>query len=152
MSRDANPIQTFVLNPLDKLAFRLGAPPAGDALLETIGRRTGEPRTTPVCEGLVGETFWIITQRGARSGYVKNIEVEPRVRVKARGTWRAGTAHILEDDDPGERRLILGRGNFARDLCLRASRAMGGGRPLTIRIDLAPVNGDADATPSDEGA
>jgi hypothetical protein len=28
-----------VLNPLDKLAFRLGIPPPGDALLETIARR-----------------------------------------------------------------------------------------------------------------
>ncbi len=137
MSRDANLLQKYVLNPLDKLAFRLGVPPAGDALLETIGRRTGEPRVTPVCDCLVGETFWIITQRGRQSGYVKNIEANPRVRVKVRGGWRAGTAHILDDDDPRERRRILARGNRARQLCLRTSSAMGTS-PLTVRIDLTP--------------
>jgi deazaflavin-dependent oxidoreductase (nitroreductase family) len=128
-------LQGYVLNPLDKLAFRLGVPPAGDALLETIGRRTGEPRVTPVCDGLVGDTFWIIAQRGRRSGYVRNIEANPRVRVKVRSGWRAGTAHILDDDDPRERQRILGRGNLARRLCLRASNAMTTS-PLTVRIDL----------------
>ena len=137
MSRDANPLQKYVLNPLDKLAFRLGVPPAGDALLETIGRRTGEPRVTPVCDGLVGETFWIITQRGRQSGYVKNIEANPHVRVKVRDEWRTGTAQILDDDDPSERRRILGRSNLARKLCLRTSSAMSTS-PLTVRIDLTP--------------
>jgi deazaflavin-dependent oxidoreductase (nitroreductase family) len=136
MARDANPLQKYVLNPLDKLAFRSGLP-AGDALLETIGRRTGEPRVTPVCDGLVGKTFWIVTQRGRQSGYVKNIEANPRVRVKVRGGWRTGTAQILDDDDPRERRRILGRGNRARQLCLRTSNAMST-NPLTVRIDLAP--------------
>jgi hypothetical protein len=28
-----------------------------------------------VCDGLVGNTFWIIAQRARRSGYVRNIEV-----------------------------------------------------------------------------
>jgi len=137
MSRDPNPLQKYVLNPLDKLAFRLGVPPAGDALLETIGRRTGEPRVTPVCDGLVGETFWIVTQRGRQSGYVKNIEANPRVRVKVRDQWRTGTAHILDDDDPRERQRILGRRNWARKLCLRTSSAMSTS-PLTVRIDLTP--------------
>jgi deazaflavin-dependent oxidoreductase (nitroreductase family) len=137
MSRDANPLQKYVLNPLDKLAFRLGVPPAGDALLETIGRRTGEARVTPVCDGLVGETFWIVTQRGRQSGYVKNIEANPRVRVKVRDKWRTGTAHILDDDDPRERRRILGQSNLARKLCLRTSSAMTTS-PLTVRIDLTP--------------
>jgi hypothetical protein len=39
-----------------------------------------------VCDGLVGSTFWIIAQRARRSGYVRNIEVNPRVRVKMRMT------------------------------------------------------------------
>src|SRR5215468_11077447 len=110
MTRHANQLQKYLLNPFDKLAFRLGVPPAGDALLETIGRRTGEPRVTPVCDGLIGETFWIVAQRGRDSGYVRNICANPRVRVKVKCEWRAGTAHLLDDDDPRERQRILGRG------------------------------------------
>ena len=137
MTRHANRLQKYLLNPFDKLAFRLGVPPAGDALLETIGRRTGEPRVTPVCDGLEGDTFWIVTQRGRDSDYVKNIDANPSVRVKVNSEWRAGTAYILDDDDPRERQRILGKANLARRLCLRASNAMSTS-PRTIRIDLAP--------------
>src|SRR3954452_5466024 len=99
-------IQTSVLNPLDKLAFALRIAPRGDALLETIGRRTGRPRLTPVCDCLEGETFWIVAQRGHSSDYVRNIEANPRVRIKgilSRTGCRAGTAHTLDDDDPDQR-------------------------------------------------
>jgi deazaflavin-dependent oxidoreductase (nitroreductase family) len=133
-------LQKSVINPLDKLAFALRIPPPGDALLETSGRRTGRPRVTPVCDGLDGDTFWIVAQRGRSADYVRNIEAEPRVRVKgslSRGGWRAGTARILEDDDPEERVRILSRGNRWRRLCLQASGAMGTS-PLTVRIDLDP--------------
>jgi len=41
-------------------------PPPGDALLETTGRRTGQPRRTPVCDGLDGDTFWLVAQRGGK--------------------------------------------------------------------------------------
>jgi deazaflavin-dependent oxidoreductase (nitroreductase family) len=133
-------LQECVINPLDKLAFALRIPPPGDALLETTGRRTGRPRVTPVCDGLEGETFWIVAQRGRGADYVQNIQTNPRVRVKgslSRTGWRAGTAHLLDDDDPRERVRILSRGNRWRRLCLRASSAVGT-NPLTVRIDLDP--------------
>jgi energy-coupling factor transporter ATP-binding protein EcfA2 len=57
-------LQTSVVNPLVRLAFRLGIPDPGDALLETIGRHSGQPRLTPVCDGLEGDTFWLIAQSG----------------------------------------------------------------------------------------
>src|SRR3954451_23732783 len=95
-------LQKSVINPLDKLAFALRIPPPGDALLETTGRHTGRPRVTPVCDGLQGDTFWIVAQEGHRSDYVQNIDANPRVRVKgslSRTGWRPGTAHVLDDDD-----------------------------------------------------
>jgi deazaflavin-dependent oxidoreductase (nitroreductase family) len=117
----------------------LGIGPPGDALLETTGRRTGQPRRTPICDGLEGETFWLVAQQGRRANWVRNIETNPRVRVKVRSGWRtgwrSGTAHILDDDDPRERQRILGRGNPARWLCVYASGAMGTSL-LTVRIDL----------------
>ena len=50
-------LQHLVINPLDKLAFALRIPRPGDALLETLGRDTARPRTTPVCDGTEGDTF-----------------------------------------------------------------------------------------------
>src|SRR3954452_20612339 len=92
-------VQRSLINPLDKLAFKLGTPPPGDALLETTGRRSGLPRVTPVCDCFEGDSFWIIAQSGRSADYVKNIEADPRVRVKGSLSdidWRAGTAHILD--------------------------------------------------------
>jgi deazaflavin-dependent oxidoreductase (nitroreductase family) len=133
-------LQRSVINPLDKLAFALGTPPPGDALLETTGRRTGHPRVTPVCDGTEGDTFWIIAQHGRSADYVRNIEVNPHVRVRGSlsGTgWRTGTAHILDEDDPAERVRILGRSNRWRRLCLQAAGAIAT-NPLTVRVDLDP--------------
>jgi deazaflavin-dependent oxidoreductase (nitroreductase family) len=133
-------LQRSLINPLDKLAFALRIPPPGDALLETTGRRTGRPRVTPVCDGTEGDTFWIIAQRGRSADYVRNIEANPRVRVKgslSRTGWRTGTAHILDDDDPAERVRILSRGNRWRRLCLQTSGAIAT-NPLTVRVDLDP--------------
>jgi hypothetical protein len=93
-----------------------------------------------VCDGLEGETFWIVAQRGRASDFVRNIEANPRVRVKgslSRTGWRTGTAHVLDDDDPEERVRVLSRGNRWRRLCLQASGSMGTS-PLTVRVDLDP--------------
>src|SRR4051794_16345504 len=132
-------LQTSVVNPLIRLAFRAGIPDPGDALLETTGRRTGKPRLTPVCDGLEGDTFWLLSQRGRDADWVRNIEADPRVRVKLRSRrptrWRSGTAHVLEDDDPRERQRILGRVGFWRRLCLSTSGALATDA-MTVRIDL----------------
>jgi deazaflavin-dependent oxidoreductase (nitroreductase family) len=131
-------VQKLVVNPLDRLAFALRVPPPGDALIETTGRRSGKPRVTPVCDGLDGDTFWIVAQKGRSADYVRNLEANPRVRVKgslSRGGWRTGTAHILDDDDPQERVRTLSRGNRWRRLCLQASSAVATS-PLTVRVDL----------------
>jgi deazaflavin-dependent oxidoreductase (nitroreductase family) len=139
--RVVRPLEKSVVNPLVNLAWRLGIPPPGDALLETTGRRTGKLRRTPVCDGLDGETFWLISQHGRRSEWMQNIEADPRVRITVRNglriDWRNGTAHILDDDDPHARIRTLSRGNLARSLCVRTSRAMGTSL-LTVRIDLDP--------------
>jgi deazaflavin-dependent oxidoreductase (nitroreductase family) len=134
-------VQTFVVNPLVKLGFDVGISAPGDALLETTGRTTGKPRRTPVCDCEEGDTFWLIAQTGRDAEFVRNIQADPRVRVKlrrgARMRWRAGTAHIVDDEDPRERRRVLSQGNFWRGLCLSASSALATS-PLTLRIDLDP--------------
>jgi deazaflavin-dependent oxidoreductase (nitroreductase family) len=137
--RLAHRLQRSLINPMVKAAWRLGLGPPGDAVLETTGRRTGRPRRTPICDGQDGDTFWVVTQRGRRSDYVRNIEANPRVRIKVRRglrtEWLAGTAHIVDADNSEERQRIMARGDFWRRICVQASGAMSTSL-LTIRIDL----------------
>ena len=131
--------QTRVAVPLVKLAFRLGLPDPGDALLETTQRDTGTPRVTPVCDCLEDNTFWIISQRGRDTEWMRDIDANPRVRIKtqtgSRGRWRAGTAHVLDEDDAADRLRTLSAGNFWRRLCLWTSQ-LSTTDALTVRIDL----------------
>jgi deazaflavin-dependent oxidoreductase (nitroreductase family) len=119
-----------VVNPLVRRALHAGLPGTGAALLETTGRKSGQPRQTPVGNGLRGRQFWIVTEHGRHAAYVKNIAANPRVRVKVGRKWFEGTAHILEDDDPYERMRRLGR--RANDSMVRLM----GTEHLVIRVDL----------------
>ncbi len=82
-------LQKYVLNPPIKLLFALGVVPPGYALLETVGRKTGKPRRTPVGDGRIGKEFWIVAEQGINAGYVRNIACDPRVRLKLRDGWRS---------------------------------------------------------------
>ncbi|MQA61596.1 MAG: nitroreductase family deazaflavin-dependent oxidoreductase, partial [Actinophytocola sp.] len=85
-------------------------------------------------DGLDGDTFWIVSEHGRRSAYVRNIEADPHVRVRVRRQWRSGTAHILPDDDPRERQRLLSR-RFSARLNAIAVRSLGT-ELLTVRVDL----------------
>ena len=51
-------------------------------LLETTGRKSGEPRRTPLGGSRVGDQFWFVSEFGEKSQYVKNINANPNVRVR----------------------------------------------------------------------
>jgi deazaflavin-dependent oxidoreductase (nitroreductase family) len=133
-------LQKYVLNPPIRLLFAAGLAPPGYALLETIGRKTGKPRRTPVGDGRVGGQFWLVAEHGMKSGYVLNIARNPRVRLKLRdglkARWHIGTAHLLYDDDPRERQHWLGSQLPSSARNARAVRLFGT-QLLTVRIDLA---------------
>jgi deazaflavin-dependent oxidoreductase (nitroreductase family) len=116
----------YVANPVMRpLAGHL----PGQALLETTGRRSGLPRTTPVGGRLVGRSFLMVSDHGAHSQYVRNIQADPRVRIRIRGVWHPGTAHLLPDDPPLSRLSQLPWHNSLMTRLL-------GTNLLTIRIDL----------------
>jgi deazaflavin-dependent oxidoreductase (nitroreductase family) len=98
-------------------------------LLETTGRTSGLPRRTPVGGRLTGREFWFVSEFGEASQYVRNIRVQPRVRVRVRGRWYAGTAELLPQDDARARLRLLPRLNST------AVRGLGGNL-LTVRVDL----------------
>src|SRR6266403_2499616 len=82
-------LQKYFLNPPIKILFAIGIVPPGYALLETLGRKTGKPRRTPVGNGRVDNQFWIVAEHGMKAGYVRNIASNPRVRLKLREGVRA---------------------------------------------------------------
>jgi deazaflavin-dependent oxidoreductase (nitroreductase family) len=100
---DKRRASTFVsaklFNPLVNAAARAGLPTPSVVILETTGRRSGLPRRVPVTRALDGDTLWIVTEHGSRSAYVRNIEANPRVRVRVGRRWRGGTARVLRDVD-----------------------------------------------------
>jgi deazaflavin-dependent oxidoreductase (nitroreductase family) len=119
-----------LVNPVVRRLANRGLAGRSVALLETTGRRSGQKRVTPVGNGLRGEHFWIVTEHGWASSYVKNIQADPHVRVKVGRRWRSGAAEILPDDDPYERMRMLGR--RANDAAVR----LVGTEHLVIRVDL----------------
>jgi len=132
-------LQKYLLNPPIKLLFALGIAPPGYALLETIGRKSGKPRRTPVGNGRIGGQFWIVAEHGMKAGYVLNIEHNPRVRLKLRdglrARWHTGTAHVLSDDDPRDRQNWLA-GRVPGSARNAAAVRLFGTDLLTVRIDL----------------
>jgi deazaflavin-dependent oxidoreductase (nitroreductase family) len=78
--------------------LRAGIGTRSTALLQTRGRRSGQPRLTPVTNGLDGDRFWIVTEHGMRANYVRNLLSDPQVRVKAGHGWRRGEAHLVDED------------------------------------------------------
>jgi deazaflavin-dependent oxidoreductase (nitroreductase family) len=98
-------------------------------LLETTGRKTGEPRRTPLGGSREGNQFWFVSEFGDKSQYVKNIQANPQVRVRLNGKWHSGTAHLVPDDDPHARLQSLPQFN---SFGVRTF----GTNLLTIRVDL----------------
>ncbi len=132
----ASGVAKYLVNPVVRGLFRLGLPAPGTAILETIGRKSGRPRRTPVTNGLDDGTFWIVAEHGRRASYVRNLEANPRVRVRIGRRWREGTARLVPDDDPRERlRHIVSRRPIAR-LNVATVRLMQTDL-LTIRIDFS---------------
>jgi deazaflavin-dependent oxidoreductase (nitroreductase family) len=114
-------VQRLVVNPIGR---RLPV-----TMLETTGRKSGQPRRTAVGGSVVDNKFWMVSEHGEHSDYVYNIKANPAVRGRINGQWRNGTAHLLSDDDPRQRLRSLPRLNSA------GVRTMGTDL-LTIRVDL----------------
>jgi deazaflavin-dependent oxidoreductase (nitroreductase family) len=113
--------QRLIVNPLGRRSPL--------TMLETVGRKSGQPRRTAVGGKVIGNQFWMVSEHGEYSHYVHNIKANPAVRVRIRGQWRTGTAHLLPDDDAKERLRSLPGINSA------LVRLMGSDL-LTIRVDL----------------
>ncbi len=114
-------VQRLVVNPVGRQL------PV--TMLETTGRKSGQPRRTAVGGKVIDNEFWMVSEHGEHSDYVYNIKANPAVRVRIGGQWRNGTAHLLPDDDARRRLRSLPRLNSAGVVAM-------GTDLLTIRVDL----------------
>lgn len=100
------------------------------ALLETTGRRTGTPRTTPLARGPVdGDVVWLNSVHGRHADWVRNLETTPEVRIMLSGRWHQGHATVREYDEAIVRRFNA----YAR----AGPRALGID-PVLVRVQLRP--------------
>lgn len=70
-------------------------------LVETVGRKTGKTRRTPLAVGrLDASGMWVIAVHGRRSGWVLNAESGSTVRYRHRLRWFTATTlvHDWQDD------------------------------------------------------
>ena len=121
-----------------KVFWRIVNPPARRraglarwwVLLETRGRRSGQPRTTPLARGPVeGDVVWLNSVHGRRADWVRNIEATPQVRVKLSGRWHDAHATIHDYDEATVRRF----NRYARS----GPRTLGID-PALVRVELRP--------------
>jgi len=125
----------YTVNPLMRGLFRIGITPPGMALVETIGRRSGAVRHTPIICSPEGDTLWLIAQHGRHAGWVRNFEEKPQVRVRLGRHWRSGTAELLPDDDIKARIDTFADTALGRILTAATFRALES-QPVTVRIVL----------------
>jgi deazaflavin-dependent oxidoreductase (nitroreductase family) len=132
-------IQRWTINPLMRLLLAMGLNPLGLAILETRGRSSGRPRRVPVGNGRQGDAFWIIAEHGTRAEYVRNIQQDPRVRVRLRVgmryRWVPGFATVLPNDDPLARQQRIIRWHPLRAFNAINVRVLGADL-LTVHVRL----------------
>jgi deazaflavin-dependent oxidoreductase (nitroreductase family) len=126
----------IVMNPVVAALDRLGIRSSLVVELETVGRKSGEPRRVPLAGRVEGDDLWVISQHGRRAGWAYNIAANPNVRVRIDNEWCTGTASFEPDDDVRARgRSFGGRGRLGQSATALTMRAMESD-PISVRIAL----------------
>lgn len=92
-----------LFNPIVAGLTRLGLPVAGSRVLEVTGRRSGEPRRTPVNPLDFEGGRYLVAPRG-HTQWVRNVRVNPRARLLRRG--RAEPVELVELPDEEKPELL----------------------------------------------
>lgn len=98
----------YIGNPVFRLAS--GVMP-GYAVVEVIGRRTGHSHRVNVGGRIIGDAFWFLARSDAQ--YLRNLQVNPKIRIRVHGQWHDGVAELCPDDDPRRRLWLLNPANGA---------------------------------------
>jgi deazaflavin-dependent oxidoreductase (nitroreductase family) len=123
-----------LMNPAIAVLDRIGIRSSLVVDLETVGRKSGEPRRVPLAGRADDNGVWVISQHGRRAGWAYNIAANPTVRVRVDNQWRSGTASFEPDDDVRARaRSFGGKGRFTQSATALTMRAMESD-PISVRI------------------
>lgn len=114
-----------LVNPLNR---RLAPIAPWWVVLETTGRRSGQPRHTPLARGpREGNVTWLISVHGRTADWVRNVEANPTVRLRIDRRWHHARAAVHPFDP-----AIVSRFNrYAR-----GGPALMGIEPVLVRIEL----------------
>jgi len=86
---------------------------ADDAVchLQTTGRSSGRPRTIEIWFGTDGERIYLLAGGRDQAHWVRNLRIEPRVRVRIGGQTLDATARVIEGEErePLARRLLAAK-------------------------------------------
>jgi deazaflavin-dependent oxidoreductase (nitroreductase family) len=128
----------MVMNPAVAALGKIGVHLPLTVELETIGRKSGEPRRVPLNGRPDKDGLWVISQHGRRAGWAYNVTANPRVRVRVKDRWHSGTATFEPDDDVVARaRAIGGGGKIGGAAAAVAMRALQSD-PISVHITFDP--------------
>lgn len=120
--------------------FLRGAPVA---LLHHTGRRSGQPRTTPLLYAMRGRDVVIAASKGGFAGnpaWYYNLLAMPECEIQIRGGRRRVRARLVED--AVERANLWGRmDQVYRDFAEYRERAAAAGRAIPLFV-LEPLDSD----------
>ncbi len=98
-----------VFNPAVAMLTRLGLSVAGSRVLEVRGRKTGQPRRTPVNLLTVDGTRYLVAPRG-HTQWVRNLRAQPEGRLLVgRRAEHFSAVELADDDKPSILRAYLRR-------------------------------------------
>lgn len=75
-------------------------------VLQTIGRKSGQPRRTPLNYALADGSVYCIAGFGAGTDWLANVKVHPDVEVYLSGTVMKGRVQIVTDDHEAKQAFI----------------------------------------------
>jgi deazaflavin-dependent oxidoreductase (nitroreductase family) len=108
--------------------------------LETIGRKSGQPRETEIWYASEGGKIWILSGYHNNKDWVKNFIAYPQVRFRIGTEWFSGTMRFLENDpelDLRARRLLVAK-YYGYDLASEAELPNEWSKTATVMvIDVA---------------
>ena len=85
-----------------RIAYAIGLGPIVGKfvlLLTTTGRKSGQPRVTPLVYEQRGEAIYVASARGASADWLCNIQANPRVRVRLGQRQFKGLAEVINDPE-----------------------------------------------------
>jgi deazaflavin-dependent oxidoreductase (nitroreductase family) len=81
-------------------------------LLTTVGRRSGEPRTTPLIYGRSGDDYLVVASKGgsdAPPAWYRNLEENPEVEIQVKDQTMKARARTATSDEKPELWKIMTR-------------------------------------------